>query len=340
MRKAFIYLIIFFFLFIPIAYGGFWYFSVLKAKSFLVKVVSNFTDKEPEISYEIRGFPSHLVFRIKNLEISGGQLVILPGDLLVKNRLLDRSVYIYTPNNQIEATINNNNIKCSTNEKNFFTVELNRLPFLLRFDKAINYVNAIEYEDYGLKCDIIPDHGIKKSIVTEVDNNANHVRFDFRKEANGNLKLGTDLYMYRFKDMVSPKSFLNVDVKFGSEFIGDISASKLNLNLEKFLIRNDSFSFTANGKIQDYNLVTLAFKNQINVDISNYKELVSRMIDNDSNARALQELIFSLSEKKINGDIQFTIRYDDDFGSSFIGSLPAADFIEKLNEITQNRDKG
>ena len=59
MRKIFIYILIFLPLFIPLAYGGFWYFSAFKVKSLLTDYIN---DEKVDISHDFSGFPFNLVF--------------------------------------------------------------------------------------------------------------------------------------------------------------------------------------------------------------------------------------------------------------------------------------
>ena len=338
MRKIFICLIIFL--------SGVWYFTIWKAKNSLTKIIYNITDEKPDISYDTKGFPFNLIFHIKNpkysnMTIENDQLTISSESLLVKIKFLDRSLQIYVPNNEINIVVHGDkekNIKCITNSENHFIIKLNSLLSSSKFEKSdsiIDYINTIFYEDHGLKCDILSDPESKKVIITEVNHKPNHVRFDFNKESESS-KLGFDSYIYRFKSTIHSEDYLSIDTKFDCELIGDISASKVNFDLEKFLIHTNKFSLTASGRMHDYNLTTFAFKDKIDIQISNYKEFVLSMLDNKSAADAYQKLIFSLSEKIIDDDIQFTIRYDEDMGSSFIGKLTAADLIDKFSEITKD----
>lgn len=344
MRKVIIYSIISLFLFIPAVYGGFWYFAAWKAKKHLVKMVYNITGEEPDISCDKSGFPSNLIFHIKNPKFSDKELTISTEALLIKNRMLDRSLHIYVPSNEINIVVHGDkpkNIKCSTDSKSYFTVKLNKAPFSSQLDgngSIIDHISAIRYRDYGLKCDFPYNSENEESITTTIETNdrANQIRINFYKRSNEGAKLGFDFSVYRFKDTVNPESYLSIDTKFNYELINDISASKLNFDIEKFLIQSNKFSLTASGGIHDYNMVTFSFRDKINIDISNYKEFVLLMLDKKSTAHEYQELISSLSEKTINDNVQFTIRYDNDMESSFIGKLPITDFFNKLTELSKD----
>ncbi|MDG7055619.1 MAG: hypothetical protein LJD31_03745 [Wolbachia endosymbiont of Menacanthus eurysternus] len=341
MRKVFIYITVSLLLFIPAAYSGFWYFSACKTKNLLAETILYINDEKFDISHDFSGFPFDLIFHVTNPKFSSEQLTISSEALVIKNRLFDKSVYIYIPSNEINITIHGDekkNIKCHTNNNNHFVVKLNDLPSSLRFDRngtMIDYIDTLRYEDHGLRCDVASDSEDQQSVITEVNGKSNYIQFHLNKELNGNAKLGFDFYAYR---VASSENYLNVDTKFDYEFVNHISASRINFNIEKFLIRGNNFSLTADGGINNYNLVTSSFKDKINVDVSNYKELISFMTDKKSHSKAsdaLEKLISSLSEKTTDDSIQFSIKYNDDVGSSFIGKLSATDFMNQLSQITE-----
>jgi hypothetical protein len=350
MRRIFIYIFIFIFILNPLVYSGFWYFSAWKAKNFLVETMSHINDEKFDVSHDLSGFPSNFVFRIQNPKFSHEQLTISSETLLIKNRLFDKSVYIYTPNNEINIAVHSErdsekkNIKCSVNNNNRFVVKLNDLPTSLRVDKSstmIDYINTVRYEDYGTKCDVSSNSKNQKSIVTEVNDKSNHIQFNLSKGLSANAKLGFDFYVYRYKNIENPEGYLSVDTKCDYEFVNDISASSINFDIGRFLIQSENFSIAASGGIHNYNLVTSSFKDKINFSISNYKELVSFLtgkefsISDPKASNAIEELIPSLSDKTVDNDVQFTIRYDDDIGSCFIGKLSSADFMDQLNKINK-----
>jgi hypothetical protein len=336
MRKIFIYIIISLLLFIPVAYSGFWYFSACKVKNLLAETILYINDEKFDISHDFSGFPSNLIFRVTNPKFSNEQLTISSDALLIKNRLFDKSVYIYTPSNEVDITVHGDekkNIKCHTNDSSHFVVRLNDLPSSLRFDRnstIIDYIDTLRYEDYGLQCDVSEN---QQSVITEVNDKSNYIQFHLNKELNGNIKLGFDFYTYRYKSTASPESCINT--KFDFEFVNHISASRINFNIEKFLIQSNNFSLVADGGVQNYNLVTSSFQDKINVAISNYKELISFMTDDSKISDAFEKLISSLSEKTTDDSVQFSIKYDDDVGSSFIGKLSITDFMNQLNPINQ-----
>ncbi len=344
MRKIFIYIIISLLLFIPVAYSGFWYFSACKVKNLLAETILYINDEKFDISHDFSGFPSNLIFRVTNPKFSNEQLTISSEALLIKNRLFDKSVYIYTPSNEVDITVHGDekkNIKCHTSDSSHFVVRLNDLPSSLRFNKnstVIDYIDTLRYEDYGLKCDVLEN---QQSVITEVNNKSNYIQFHFNEELNGNTKLGFDFYTYRYKNTASPESYLSIDTKFDCEFVNDISAYRVNFNIEKFLVQSNNFSFAADGGINNYNLVTSSFKGKINVAISNYKQLVSFAIGEEFSknypraSSAFEKLISSLSEKTTDDSVQFSIKYDDDVGSSFIGELSTTDFRNQFSKITQ-----
>ncbi len=344
MRKIFIYIIISLLFFIPVAYSGFWYFSACKVKNLLAETILYINDEKFDISHDFSGFPSNLIFRVTNPKFSNEQLTISSEALLIKNRLFDKSVYIYTPSNEVDITVHGDekkNIKCHTSDSSHFVVRLNDLPSSLRFNKnstVIDYIDTLRYEDYGLKCDVLEN---QQSVITEVNNKSNYIQFHFNEELNGNTKLGFDFYTYRYKNTASPESYLSIDTKFDCEFVNDISAYRVNFNIEKFLIQSNNFSFAADGGINNYNLVTSSFKGKINVAISNYKQLVSFAIGEEFSknypraSSAFEKLISSLSEKTTDDSVQFSIKYDDDVGSSFIGELSTTDFRNQFSKITQ-----
>ncbi len=344
MRKIFIYIIISLLLFIPVAYSGFWYFSACKVKNLLAETILYINDEKFDISHDFSGFPSNLIFRVTNPKFSNEQLTISSEALLIKNRLFDKSVYIYTPSNEVDITVHGDekkNIKCHTSDSSHFVVRLNDLPSSLRFNKnstVIDYIDTLRYEDYGLKCDVLEN---QQSVITEVNNKSNYIQFHFNEELNGNTKLGFDFYTYRYKNTASPESYLSINTKFDCEFVNDISAYRVNFNIEKFLIQSNNFSFAADGGINNYNLVTSSFKGKINVAISNYKQLVSFAIGEEFSknypraSSAFEKLISSLSEKTTDDSVQFSIKYDDDVGSSFIGELSTTDFRNQFSKITQ-----
>ncbi|MGL9759290.1 MAG: hypothetical protein ACR5LA_11285 [Wolbachia sp.] len=338
MRKVFIYIIISLLLFIPVAYSGFWYFSACKVKNLLAGTILYINDEKFDISHDFSGFPSNLIFRVTNPKFSNEQLTISSEALLIKNRLLDKSVYIHIPSNEVNIAVHGDekkNIKCHTNDSSHFVVRLNDLPSSLRLDRnstVRDYINTLRYEDYGLKCDVSEN---QQSVITEVNDKSNYIQFHLDKEPSGNTKLGFDFYTYRYKNTASPESYLSIDTKFDYEFVNDISASIINFNIEKFLIQSNNFSLAADGGINNYNLVTLSFQDKINVAISNYKQLISFMIDDSKTSNVFEKLISSLSEKTTNDDIRFSIKYDDNLGSSFIGKLSTTDFMNQLKPINQ-----
>ncbi|QKX03303.1 hypothetical protein GOY07_04070 [Wolbachia endosymbiont of Litomosoides sigmodontis] len=347
MRKVFIHTIIFLFLLILIAYSGFWYFSAWKIKNLLAKIILYTNNEKFNISYNLSGFPFSPILHIINPKLFNEQLTISSEALLIKNRLFDKSLYIYIPSNEVNITTHDakkKNIKCYTNNNNHFFIKLNDLPFSLRLNKngtMIDYVNMLRYEDYGLKCNTSEN---QQSVITEANGKSNYIQFHFDKEPNGNTKLGFDFYIYRYKNLVSPEHYLNINTKLGYELINHISASRVNFNIERFLIQSNNFSLTANGGVQNYNLVTSSFTNKVNVAVSNYKELILLLTGEKNHSKALdafEKLISSLSEKKTNDSIQFSIKYNDNLGSSFIGKLSTTDFmnqLSKVNELTKNEN--
>ncbi|MDR2831725.1 MAG: hypothetical protein LBV62_02315 [Rickettsiales bacterium] len=341
MRKVFIYVIISLFLFIPTAYSGFWYFSIWKTKNLLAETISYINDEKFDISYDFSGFPSSLIFHMTNPKLSNEQLTISSEALLIKNRLFDKSVYIYIPSNEVDIAVHGDekkNIKCHTNNNNHFVVKLNDLPSSLRFDRnitIIDYINTLRYEDYGLKCDVSSDLENQRSIITEVNGKSNYIQFYLDKEPSGNTKLGFDFYAYWYKNVASPESYFSIDTKFDYEFVNHISASRINFNIEKFLIQSNNFFLAADGRVQNYNLVTSSFQDKINVAISNYKELISFVTGDSKASNAFEKLISSLSEKTTDNGIQFSIRYDDNIRSGFIGKLSTTDFMDQLSKINQ-----
>lgn len=345
--KIFIYIIIFLLLLFPSAYVGFWYFAAWKAKNLLTEAISYMTNEEFSISYDFNGFPSHLILRVANPKFSNEQLTISFKELLVENTLLDKSVHISVPSNKFDISVHGDEkkrITCSTSDKNRLVIKLNDLLNSLKLDKngtIVDYINTLRYEDYGLTCDVLSDTKNQESIVTEISDKSNHIQFSFDKTSDGNAKLGFDLYAYRYKNTSNPEDYLNIDTKFDCEFINGVSASSINFNIEKFLIQSDTFSFAASGKVSDYNLVTLSFKDKVDVSISNYKELISSVLGEEFSkmhpkaSSAFEEFILSLSEQAADKSIQFTIKYDDDIGASFIGALPTTDFMNRLSKINQ-----
>ncbi|MGL9718224.1 MAG: hypothetical protein ACR5K9_06100 [Wolbachia sp.] len=338
MRKIFTYIIISLLLFIPVGYSGFWYFAARKTKNLLAETMLYINDEKFDISHDFSGFPFSLIFHITNPKFSNEQLTISSEALVIKNKLFDKSVYIYIPSNEVNITVHGDekkNIKCHTNNNNRFVVTLNDLPSSLRFSRdstTIDYINTLRYEDYGLKCDVSEN---QQSVTTEANGKSNYIQFHLDKEPSGNAKLGFDFYTYRYQNTASPESYLSIDAKFDYEFVNHISASRVNFNIEKFLIQSNNFSLTADGGVNNYNLVTFSFKDRINVAISNYKKLISFMDDDSKTSNAFEKLMSSLSEKTTDDGIQFSIKYDDDVGSSFIGKLSTTDFMNQLNKIIE-----
>lgn len=339
MRKIFIYGIVSLFLFVPIAYSGFWYFSACKTRNLLANYIGG---RNSDISHDFSGFPFSFIFRVKNPKFSNEQLTVSSEALVIKNRLLDKSVYIYTPSNEVNIAVHGNerkNIKCHTSNNNHFVVKLNDLPSSLQFNRnssnTIDYVDMFRYEDYGLKCDVSED---QQSITTEVNGKSNYTQIHLNEDLNGNAKLGFDFYTYRYKHTANPENYLSIDTKFDCEFVNHISASKINFNIEKFLIHSNNFSLAADGGINNYDLVTLSFKDKINVAISNYKELISFITGGSKASDALEKLMSSLSEKATDDNIQFSIKYDDNVGSSFIGKLSTTDFVNQVTELAKNEN--
>lgn len=332
MRKIFIYILIFLPLFIPLAYGGFWYFSAFKVKSLLTDYIN---DEKVDISHDFSEFPFNLVFRVTNPKFSNEQLTVSSEALVIKNRLFDKSVYIYIPSNEVNIAVRSDekkNIKCHTHVSSHSVVKLNDLLSSLKFNRnstVIDYIDTFRYEDYGLKCDILEN---QQSVITEVNDKSNYIQFHFDKELNENTKLEFDFYTYRYKNTASPENYLSVDAKLDYEFVNHISASKINFNIEKFLIESNNFSIAANGGVSNYNLVTSSFEDKINVAISNYKELISFVTNDSKTADKLEKSISSLSEKITNNDIQFSIKYDNNVGSGFIGKLSTTDFITQFTK--------
>ncbi len=165
-----------------------------------------------------------------------------------------------------------------------------------------------------------------------MNDKSNYIQFHFDKELNENTKLEFDFYTYRYKHTASPENYLSVDAKLDYEFVNHISASKINFNIEKFLIESNNFSIAANGGVSNYNLVTSSFEDKINVAISNYKELISFVTNDSKTADKLEKSISSLSEKITDNDIQFSIKYDNNVGSGFIGKLSTTDFITQFTK--------
>ncbi|MGL9725350.1 MAG: hypothetical protein ACR5KV_01015 [Wolbachia sp.] len=338
MRKVLTYIIISLLLFIPIAYSGFWYFSACKTKNFLANYIN---DVKLDISHDFSGFPFDLIFRVTNPQFFNEQLTISFKALVIKNRLFDKSIYIYIPSNEIDIAVHGDekkNVRCHTSKNNHFIIKLNDLPFSLRFNRnsnIIDYIDTLRYEDYGLKCDVSEN---QQSVITEMNDKSNYIQFHLNKELNGSAKLGFDFYTYQYKHTVSPENYLSVNTKFDYEFVNHISASKINFNIEKFLIQSNNFSLAADGGINNYNLVTLSFKDKINVAISNYKELISFITGGSKASDALEKLMSSLSEKINDNDIQFSIKYDDNIGSGFIGKLSTIDFVNQAIELAKNEN--
>ncbi|MFP3026119.1 MAG: hypothetical protein ACEY3L_07695 [Wolbachia sp.] len=332
MRKIFIYILISLPLFIPLAYSGFWYFSAFKVKSLLTDYIN---DEKVDISHDFKGFPFNLVFRVTNPKFSNEQLTVSSEALMIKNRLFDKSVYIYIPSSKVNIAVRSDekkNIKCHTHVSSHFVVKLNDLLSSLKFNRnstVIDYIDTFRYEDYGLKCDVLEN---QQSVITEVNDKSNYIQFHFDKELNENTKLEFDFYTYRYKHTASPENYLSVDAKLDYEFVNHISASKINFNIEKFLIESNNFSIAANGGVSNYNLVTSSFEDKINVAISNYKELISFVTNDSKTADKLEKSISSLSEKITNNDIQFSIKYDNNVGSGFIGKLSTTDFITQFTK--------
>ncbi len=341
MRKIFIYIVFSLLLFIPVAYSGFWYFSACKVKNLLAETILYINDEKFDISHDFSGFPFNLVFRLTNPKVSNEQLTISSEALLIRNKLFDKSAYIYIPSNEVNITVRGDekkNIKCHTNDSSHFVVRLNDLPSSLQFNRnstVIDYIDALRYEDYGLKCDVSEN---QQSVITEVSDKSNYIQFHLDKELNGNTKLGFDFYTYRYKHTASPENYLSFDAKFDYEFVNHISASKINFNIEKFLIQSNNFSIIANGGINNYNLITSSFEDKINIAISNYKELISFVTGDLKTADALEKSMSSLSEKTTDNDIQFSIKYDDNVGSGFIGKLSTIDFMRQFAEFTKNEN--
>ncbi|QKX02064.1 hypothetical protein [Wolbachia endosymbiont of Dirofilaria (Dirofilaria) immitis] len=341
MHKIFIYTIIFLLLFIPTVYSSFWYFYACNAKNLLAEIILYINNKKFDVSHDFSGFPFNLTFHVTNPKFSNEQLTISSNALLIKNRLFDRSVYIYIPSNEVSIAISNNkkeSIRCHTNNNNHFITKLKDLPFSLLFNKnsnVIDYIDTFRYEDYGSKCDVSTDLENHQSIITEVNGKSNYIQFYLNKELSGNNKLGFDFYTYRYKNTTNPESYLSIDTKFNYEFVNHISAARINFNIEKFLIQSNNFSLAANGGVNNYNLVTSSFKDKINVAILNYKELISFMTSNPQISDWFKKLISSLSEETTDDNVNFSIKYDTDAGLSFIGKLPITDFMNQLDKITE-----
>nr|WP_246168489.1 hypothetical protein [Wolbachia endosymbiont of Ctenocephalides felis wCfeT] len=295
-------------------------------------------DEKSEISYNFSGFPFSLTFHVTNPKISNEQFTLSSKDLLIKNRLFDKSVYAYVPSNEVNITFHGEkeqNIKCHTSNSNNFMIKLKDLLFSLQFDPdstLIDYVNTLRYEDYGLKCE---DLESRKSAETEVNDGSNYIQISFNKEINGNAKSSQDLYIYRYKDVAKPEDYLSMDIKLDYEFVSDISASSMNFNIEKLLVQSNKFSIIADGGVRNYNFVTSSFEDQVNVSVSNYKELVSYVMSEEEPkvADAFEKLLPSLSEKTTDDSVKFSIRYDNNIGTGFIGKLSTADFISQLSII-------
>ncbi|QKX01390.1 hypothetical protein GOY13_00120 [Wolbachia endosymbiont of Cruorifilaria tuberocauda] len=341
MRKVFTHVIVSLLLFIPATYSGFWYFSTFKIKNLLAEIMLYISSKKPDVSSDFSGFPSSLIFHIINPKFSNEELTISSDSLLIRNRLFDKSIYIYVPSNEVSIIMHGNkkgNIKCHTNNNNHFIVKLSNSPSLLWFNKNINiidYIDKLRYEDYGLKCDASLDLENQQSITTEVNGKSNYIQLHINKEPSKNNKLKFDFYIHRYKDSTNPESYLSIDTKFDYEFINQISATRINFNIEKFLIQNNNFSITADGMLNNYNMVTSSFKNAINVSILNYRELISFITRNPKTSGRLEKLISSLSERTTDNSIHFSIKYNENTGSSSIGKLHITDLIDQLDKISE-----
>ncbi|WFW29848.1 MAG: hypothetical protein LJI21_00830 [Wolbachia endosymbiont of Menacanthus eurysternus] len=349
MRKTYTYILYYIAIFLVsflLIYSGFWYFSAYKIKN-LLKEIIHVNDKKFSILHDFSGFPFNLIFHIKNPKFSDKQLTISLETLTIKNKLFNKSIYVSIPNNEIDIAIHYNNkkkdVKCYTNNNNHFIFKLNISPFLINFNKnndvimIHHIINTFRYEDYGLKC--ISNSKDQHYIVTETNDKSsnNYIEFYINEKLN-KTKLGFNLLIYKYKDTLNLKNHLNIDIKFNYDFMNHISASKAHFNIEKFLIQGNNFSLIANGKIRNYNLVTSSFEDEIKLIILNYEELISFIINKEKYPKIsniLKKLIFSLSEKITNKNVQFSIKYNNNIRSSFIGKLSATDFMNQLNQITE-----
>ncbi|MCV3769557.1 MAG: hypothetical protein K0T53_02425, partial [Wolbachia pipientis] len=64
-------------------------------------------------------------------------------------------------------------------------------------------------------------------------------------------------------------------------------------------------------------------------------ELISFITSDPKTLDKLKKLISSLSEKINDNSAQFSIKYDNNIGSSFIGKLLITDFMSQLDKITK-----
>ncbi|WP_261722480.1 hypothetical protein [Wolbachia pipientis] len=311
-----------------------------KTKNFITNVVANATDKEFQVIYDIAGFPSSLTFYILNPKFANEELTVSMDELMIKNRLLDKSLYVYIPSNRVTIQKNalydtrrDDNIICNMHDKNYLVIKLNTLPFLSKL--SISDINMIRYEDHGLQCDI-SSRGIQQSIVTEIDNNkSNYVQLNIQHKSDENIKLWLDFYTYRFKGVTNPENCFNIDVRLGLESIKNSASTNINFNIDRFLFYSNNFSISASGRITNYNIVTGFFREEVNVEISNYTKLIQSLVEQEKNFDSFNELMLSLSEKTANDNIQFTIRHEKN-GLSFIGKLSFDDFIKRLSNLSAN----
>ncbi len=320
-------------LILPVMYSGLWYFTAWKTKNALRNFLLSVTDKSFDISSDLSSFPFNFVFHIKNSRFSFYPVTISFKSLTLKNRLFGNSLYIYVPNDEFDIIVSDEkgkNVKCTLNNNNYLLITMNSLLSSLQFDEnktLLDYMKLLNYKDNGLSC--VNESG--NGIVTEVnDEKSNYIEFTLNNKSTERIQFEVDYHIHQIKDINFSESYLSIDNKFNFEFIHDVSESKINFNLINLSVYNKDFSLNASGKINNYNLVSSAFEDQINVNISNYKNLTSFMTQDKSVGEKLQNLLSSLSEKTVNENIQFVIKHEPDLGTSFIGKLPASDFMNSL----------
>ncbi|WP_333023809.1 hypothetical protein [Wolbachia endosymbiont of Pentidionis agamae] len=341
MRKFLTYFIFCTLLLIPLGYAGFWYFSSWKIKNFLASVADN---KNVTISYDTiisGGFPFNFIFHIKNPKLSSKQVTISSEVLTIKNKLFDKQMFLYTPSNMIDITFHdigdttNYKATCNIHNSNNLSILLKQITFSVNNAQNLpDYVNKLRYEDYGLKCSILNnDH---KTITTQIDNGPNYLQLDFERELE---KLGSTFLINQY---CTEQNCFNINIKFGYEFIRNVSASKMNLDFNRFLIKNNDFLFNASGRIHDYNFVTMSFEKQVDINILGCKKFVHFLVGAEYMKRSpevlnkMQNLICSLSEETSDHNMHFNIRYDSEKQSGIIGNISFRDFANQLQSIQED----
>ncbi|WDM84874.1 hypothetical protein K6025_03170 [Ehrlichia sp. JZT12] len=331
-------------------YVGVWLVIATQVKSIISKSFV-YANIKYEDDIQITGFPFTPKVKVSNIKINPSSLNIIIPSLSIRYNLLSNILEMSGSDLtlKLESSIKitkdqlTSVLQCKLNDKFKLLVKLseNLLLSLLKNKREKKaYFTSLVYEDNGISCNN-NSNIVKKSLFSiETNELQSPDNLLTKLQYKINAEIMSDVTDTNLKVKNTLMTLVTSDIDFKQI---DVDVENINLKLKDSLISaygKLSLPFSIDNKLNDEALI---------IEISNYKNAIKQLVElfyykskqRDKIYYALQEYIYTISQKKDNGNIVLSINEKFNPFNLFIEQISYKDFVNKVKDITsiiENRE--